>query len=516
MFPSSWPGFLRPGPSGRSRPALRVEPLEDRCLPSADVVLAWNETLLNAIRTDKTPPPPASRNMAIVHAAVFDAVNSIDGSYTPYLTDKGGPKGASPEAAAAQAAHDTLVALYPGQQPTFDAALQASLAAVPDGPAENQGVAVGRYAAKKILEAREGDGAGAVLPYTPGTGPGAWQPTPPAFAASLFPQWPGVTPFAMTSGSQFRPGAPPALTSAEYAAAFQEVKDYGGNGVTTPTLRTDEQTLIAKFWADGAGTETPPGHWNTIASDVARASGTTLVQNARLFALLNLALADAAISAWDCKYVYNFWRPVTAIRAADTDGNPATAQDPTWTPLLATPAFPSYTSGHSTFSSAGAAVLAGFFGTDAVGFTTGSDFLPGVTRSFTSFSAAAAEAGQSRIYGGIHFQFDNQQGLAGGGALGEYVFAHFLRPRSPSVHAAPHGFAAPGDTRPDPTPPPDQTLAGQPARPRPAAAADAPAAARPQSVEVARPAGPQQRAEFGDWFAPEPPTPVRDRINERA
>src|SRR5262249_38737780 len=211
------------------------------------------------------------------------------------------------------------------------AALTTSLAAIPDGAAENEGSAVGRYAANKILEARKNDGANVNVPYTPGSGPGAWVPTPPAFAASLFPQWPGVKPFAMTSTSQFRPPTPPALTSADYAAAYNEVKAYGGDGVTTPTIRNADQTLIAKFWADGAGTETPPGHWNTIAEDVARAQGTTLVQNARLFALLNIALADAAIDAWDCKYSFNLWRPVTAIRAGDTDGNSDPAHDGTWT-----------------------------------------------------------------------------------------------------------------------------------------------------------------------------------------
>jgi hypothetical protein len=411
----------------------RLEALEDRCLLSGDVVLQWNEVLLDAIRAERTPPPPAARNLAIMHIAIYDAVNSIDGSYQSYLVDKGSPKGASVVAAAAQAAHDALAAVYPQHAAAFDAALQASLAEVPDGPAERQGIAVGRYAAKKILAARADDGADAVVPYTPGVDPGDWQPTPPAFAASLFPQWPLLAPFTMTSGDQFRPAGAPALTSDEYAAAFNEVKELGGDGVVTPTARTDEQTLIARFWADGSGTETPPGHWNSIAQDVAQAQATSVVENARLFALLNLALADAAIVAWDCKYVYDLWRPVTAIRAADLDGNAATLADATWTPLLVTPPFPSYTSGHSTFSSAAAAVLAGFFGSDDISFTTGSDALPGETRSFASFSAAAAEAGQSRIYGGIHFQFDNQDGLTSGANLGAYVVENYLTAIEPTA-----------------------------------------------------------------------------------
>jgi membrane-associated phospholipid phosphatase len=411
----------------RRRPCLEM--LEERNLLSVggDVVIQWNRILLDAIRVDGTAPPPAARNMAIVQLAVFDAVNAIDRAYTPYLFSKPAPPGASPEAAAAVAAHDTLSTLYPAQKATFDAALASSLAAIPDGPAEHKGVVVGKLAARAILAARADDGSGATVTYTPGTGPGVWQPTPPGYAASQFPQWPDVTPFALTSGSQFRPGPPPALTSAEYAAAFNEVKDLGG---VDSTARTPEQTQIALFWADNTGTATPPGHWNMIAEQVSLDHHLSVDQNVRLFALLDVALADAGIAAWDAKYAYNFWRPVTAIRNADSDGNPATAPDPTWAPLLATPAFPSYVSGHSTFSATAAAVLAAFFGTDDVHFTTTSDALPGVTRSFDSFSAAAEEAGQSRIYGGIHYQFDNQAGLALGQELGTYVFQHFLTPRS--------------------------------------------------------------------------------------
>jgi len=414
----------REAKSGRKRPSLEM--LEDRCLLSGDIVLEWNATLLDAIRIAKTPPPPASRHMAIVQTAVFDAVNAIDQTYKPYFYHGLGPRGASLEAAAAQAAHDALAALYPAQKAMFDSLLADDLAGIANGPAKIQGIQVGQKAAKEILKARADDGSSTIVAYAPGAGPGVWVPTPSGFLPSAFPQWPSVTPFAMTSGSQFRPGGPPALGSPEYAASFNEVKELGAVNSLT---RTADQTEIAEFWADGVGTETPPGHWNSIAQTVALAQGTTLVQNARLFALLDIAVADAAIAAWDAKYVYNFWRPVTAIRGADSDGNPDTVQDANWTPLLATPNFPSYTSGHSTFSSASAAVLARFFGTDNISFTTGSDFLPGVTRSFASFSAAAAEAGQSRIYGGIHYQFDNVDALHAGNALGNYVADHFLNPR---------------------------------------------------------------------------------------
>jgi hypothetical protein len=402
-----------------------IESLESRTLLAADPVLQWNSILLDSIRAQKTAPPYAARNMAIVHVAIFDAVNAIDADYEGYLSNRNGAKGASPAAAVAQAGHDTLVALYPKRKAIFDAALKSSLARVPDGAAENKGIAVGRNAARAILAERSDDGADAVVSYTLGTGPEDWQPTPPGFAPALLPQWPDVTPFALESGDQFRPAAPPSISSAEFTASFNEVKEIGAVDSAT---RTADQTQIALFWADGAGTATPPGHWNLIAQDVAEAKHNTLVQNARLFALLNIALADAGIVSWDAKFTYNFCRPVTAIRNADNDGNPDTVGDADWTPLIATPPFPSYTSGHSTFSAAAATVLAGFFGTDQVTFTTGSEQPDAAARTFTSFSQAADEAGMSRIYGGIHWDFDNSEGLATGKMVGGYVLSHMLKP----------------------------------------------------------------------------------------
>jgi hypothetical protein len=230
----------------------------------------------------------------------------------------------------------------------------------------------------------------------------------------------------MTSGGQFRPLSPPGLDSDRWASDYNLTKELGS---ATSMIRTMEQTAIARFWADGAGTVTPPGHWNVIAQDIAEQQGTTLEENARLFALLNIAEADAGIVSWDCKYQFEFWRPITAIVNGDLDPRADTEEDPEWTPLLVTPPFPEYTSGHSTFSSAAAAVLAGFFGSDDVAFTTESEDLPGVVRSFTSFSGAANEAGMSRIYGGIHFPSANEAGLSSGAALGAYVSANFFRDR---------------------------------------------------------------------------------------
>jgi membrane-associated phospholipid phosphatase len=391
----------------------------------ADVILDWNEVLLDAIRVDKTAPPKASRAIACVNVSIYDAVNGILGGYAPYALDHAAPDGASPEAAAVAAAHHSLVALFPAQQATFDAAKAASLAAIPDGPAKTAGLEWGEHVAEDILELRANDHSTDTYAWESPLGGGWWLATPPAFAPPLLPNWPHVTPWAMASTTEFRPAAPPMPNSAEYLEAFREVKRLGR--VNSPN-RTAEQTQIALFWADGPGTETPPGHWISIADDISRQQGLTLHQNARLFALLSMTVADAAVVAWDVKYAYNNCRPITGIQHADEDGNPATEAEEGWLPLITTPPFPSYSSGHSTFSGSSARILAHFFGTDAIAFSTTSGGLPGVTRSFTSFSQAAEEAGQSRIYGGIHWQFDNEAGLESGRALADFVFFSQLQP----------------------------------------------------------------------------------------
>lgn len=392
---------------------------------ASNIVTEWNEVMLQAIRNDATTPPMASRNMAIVQTAVFDAVNAIHRGYQPYHYTGLVAPGTSADAAAMTAAYHTLVNLYPAQQSMLSGAYSAGLAAIPDGLPKSQGIALGQTVAGSMLTLRSADGAGAVVPYTPGTGPGVWQPTAPAYAPALLPQWGGVTPFAMTSGGQFRPPGPPSLTSATYAAEFNQVKELGARFNST---RTADQTQIATFWVDGPGTVTPPGHWNVIAQQVVSTSGMSLEESARLFALLNLAVADAAIVAWDCKYIDNFWRPITAIWQAGADGNPLTDADANWLPLLTTPPFPEYISGHSTFSGASAEILALFLGSDEFQLTIGSDGMPGVMRSFESFSAAANEAGMSRIYGGIHFMSANEHGLEAGQLLGDYIFRNFLQP----------------------------------------------------------------------------------------
>lgn len=391
----------------------------------ADVITDWNDVLLDAIRTGRTPPPVATRAMAMVHAAMYDAVIAVEGGYEPLVYDQAGPAGASAEAAAAAAAHRALVELYPDQAETFDAALADSLEAIADGAGKASGVALGEEVADEIIAWRTGDGSTDTVEYTIGTELGDWEPTPPAFAPALLPNWPYVVPFCIHGGTQFRRPGPPPVDSIEFANNFNEVKALGG---VDSTLRTDDQTEIAFFWADDPGTSTPPGHWNIIAHIIADQEGNTLVENARLFALLNITLADAAIVSWDNKYAYDDWRPVTAIRVADTDGNDVTEPDPDWISLVTTPPFPSYTSGHSTFSGSGSKIIELFYGTDEIAFTTSSDGMPGVERSFTRLSHAANEAGRSRIYGGIHWEYDNQDGLGSGRELAVFVYSNFLKP----------------------------------------------------------------------------------------
>jgi uncharacterized protein (TIGR03118 family) len=416
----------RLGRNRRNQPhRLSIESLEQRCLLSSDVVLQWNQAVLAAIRADKPTIGFVTRDLAIVHTAIYDAVNAIDHTSSVFHVPAQAPADASPVAAADAAGLFTASALFPNDTALFQATYQASLADVPDGPGKADGIAVGRFVAEQTLIARVTDGANAFVPYTPGTNPGDWRPTPPAFAPAQTPQWPFVTPFALDSGSQFRPGPPPVLTSAAYTAAFNEVKDFGR---VDSTVRTPQETEIARFWEAKAGTPQIAGYWNEIAQDAATSQGNTLDQDARLFAELNVALADETIAFFDAKYTYNRWRPVTAIQLADQDGNPDTVADPNWLPLLNTANHPSWVSAHGGISGAAAATLANFFGTDNINFSLTSEDLPGVTHSFTSFSAAAAEAENSVVWSGGHFRFDVTAGDAQGRSAAGFVGQHFFKP----------------------------------------------------------------------------------------
>jgi membrane-associated phospholipid phosphatase len=384
-------------------------------------VIDWNQVLLSIVTTPGAQPANVqpTRNFAILHAAIYDAVNAIDRTHEPYLISVRVPRGASETAAADAAAHTALVGLYPAQQSSLDIDYAAELAKVPDGPAKDKGVRLGQQIAGDLLAIRAIDGSSVIPPpFVAGTNPGDYRPTPPNLPAPVFTTWGQVTPFVLDSGNQFRPAPPPALTSNAYAAAINEVESLGS---ATSTTRTAEQTQIGQFW-------NPPiqNFWNQIAETVALSHHSDLPTTARLFAALNLSFADSAIAFYDAKYTYQLWRPVTAIRLADTDGNPNTVADPNWLPLAGnTAADPSYPGAHSTISAAGADVLASFYG-DKQHFSLTSPALPGVTRSFDSFSAAAEEAGLSRIYSGQHTRLDHVAGLALGHDVAGFVLHNAL------------------------------------------------------------------------------------------
>jgi membrane-associated phospholipid phosphatase len=417
-----------------------------------DVVADWNATMLNSVRdwtglsNDPYPnrivpsrPPSVTRNLAMVHIAMFDALNATQGRYHPYLADLPEDESASPIAAMATAAHRIAIHLYPDRDetPVFDATLQASLALVPDGDAKLRGISLGQAVAQRMLSVRQRDGSTGTSTYSPTGLVGRWKRTEPDLTPPELPQWQDVKMFALNESLDLRVPPPPGLVTDEYAHALDEVMRLGR---LDSTDRTEEQTEIAKFWADGAGTATPPGHWNRIASDVIMTSQLDLLDSARVLALLNMAMADAAIAAWRAKYEHDLWRPIDAIRNAALDDNPTTAAEPAWSPLLKTPAHPSYVSGHSTFSATAATVLTSLLG-DAIWFSSSTDPQSGLTqrplapelittRHFTSFWDAAQEAGRSRIYGGIHFPFDNEAGLKLGQLVGESIVTSWLQPRS--------------------------------------------------------------------------------------
>ncbi len=394
----------------------------------ADVVTEWNQNAQQALLTARTSSIASSRVLAIVHVSVFDAVNGIERRYTPIHGDFDAPPGASRRAAAVQAAYATLVKLFPSQKSMLDAKRAASLASIAsDEAAENsQSIARrlewGQQVADDILLWRSTDGLTPVPPpFFGGTNAGQWRPTPPGFLPGAGPQFAHMTMWALNSPSQFRRSGPPTLASDQYVTDFNEVKIIGDKFSST---RSADQTQIAVFWNGNT-----PAYWNRIATSVAAERHTTLSRNARVLALLNVAMADAVISCWDAKYTYVFWRPITAIRLASTDGNPATTEDATWTPLLVTPNFPEYTSGHATVSGAAGAVLGTYFGNDAE-YTLTSETLPGVVRSYTSFMQAVDEAFESRIYGGIHFRSACRDGRAAGTQVGSFVMANVAQ----SVH----------------------------------------------------------------------------------
>ena len=428
-------------PQSLHLPPMHLESLEKRqlltgAIVSPDVVIEWDNIALNTIRIDHTYAGPgwSSRNLAMVHGAIYDAVNSIDQTYEPYLLQVKAPKWASITAAAATAANLVLSNLFPAEKSTFDAALAADLATIPHGLSRTVGTFFGRLAANAMLNARANDGADTNVTYPPGTEPGQWRPTPPDYAPAWGPNWGAVKPFVINDPNQFLPPPFPALNTPAYTADYNEVKSLGDSNSTT---RTPDQTQISDFWAyDIPAMGTPMVLYNQITQKIARQEGNNLVENARLFALTNLAMADAGIACWNAKFINGTWRPITGIQLGNSDGNPDTVGDPNWTPLGApnasnprfTPPFPAYTSGHATFGSALFNVLAQYYGTDNIQFTATSDELPGVTRSYSTLTQANDENAWSRIYMGVHWSFDRIYGESEGAALANYIYPRILQP----------------------------------------------------------------------------------------
>ncbi|MGZ4248450.1 MAG: vanadium-dependent haloperoxidase [Solirubrobacteraceae bacterium] len=390
----------------------------------ADVVTDWNRIMVGALETAGPAPPLASRDAAIVQASVFDAVNGIARRYTPVHVPPAAPRGASRAAAAAGAAHESLVALFPLQRATLDQQLSATLARIgtrDDSRSIMAGLRWGEQVADQILTWRATDGLAVTPPpYVAAGVPGRYAPTPPAFAPPAFRQFATMTPFAIASPAQFLPAPPPPLTSAQYARDFNEVKALGS---ADSAIRTPEQTETALFWQS----DTPAAIWNRIADDVAEQHGAPLQREARILALMNISLADATIAFFNAKNYYDTWRPITAIQQADTDGNPGTTPDSTWTPLLVTPSFQEYPSGHAVVSNGAASVLAAFYGDDT-SFTATSATMTTVQRSFTSFSQAVTQVENARVWGGIHFRTATIAGAHMGGEVADYVIGTHLLP----------------------------------------------------------------------------------------
>ena len=406
--------------------AANLAPAMAQATKPVSQVVQWNQTLLVIVRTPGAQPATIhpTRSFAIMHAAIYDAVNAIDGTHKPYLVRLSASHFASQEAAAAAAAHEVLVKLYPSFQATLDTQFQQALAQLPKG-GQADGIKIGNTVADRILALRANDGSNnPPARYVFGNAPGDYQSTPPNFPPQpQFTSWSRVTPFALEAADQFRPGGPPKLTSDRYADAFEQVKSLGIAGSTTASA---DEALTGRFW-NGA----IQNYWNEIAQTAALAHDLKTAENARLFALLNLSFADGVIAFYDAKYTYNFWRPVTAIRAAATDGNPDTDADPNWLPEVGnTTPDPSYPGAHAVISAAGAEVLISFFHKRHFEFDVTSEVLPGVVRSFTSFPAAADEATLSRIFAGVHFLFDLTTGQRLGDDVADFVVDNFLTSRN--------------------------------------------------------------------------------------
>jgi hypothetical protein len=386
----------------------------------ADTVTDWNLNATNALIVTAAQPPQASvPHLAMVHGAVYDAVNAIDGGHERYLiSSKLARQSDSMDAAAATAAYRVLVHLVPSQQATLEARYLASLAAVADGPSKTRGIAVGEAAAAAMIAARTDDGRFGPFRFAVGSGPGVWKPVLPAFVNDPNAWLKDVEPFLIQSSSQFRSRGPLELSSRKYAREFDEVKSVGS---ATSTTRTPDQTLAARYWA-----ENPPGTWSRIFRTLSAQEGLSLVDNARFFASLYLTGADALISVWDDKAHRSSWRPITAIQEAGTDGNPRTDPDGGWLPLIPTPPYPEHPSGHTGLSGSFVKTLQQFFGTDRIAWSDTNN--AGLTRSFTRLSQAIDEIVDARVWSGIHFRTADEQGERIGEQVARYRDKHYFQP----------------------------------------------------------------------------------------
>jgi hypothetical protein len=381
----------------------------------ADMITHWNAKAEAIAIEKRTMPPPNARIMAILHVAMFEAVNAIDKRYAPYRLALSADKSVSRDAAAAAAAHTVLTVVHPDQQASLDVALKASLAAIAEGDAKTNGVELGKQAGAEILALRAKDGMTAPESYRPHTQPGVYVPTVVPLGSTVG----AATPWALEKGSQFRPAPPPALDSQVWTDDLNEIREMGGRA---SSKRSAEQTDIGRFWF-----VTGPQAWNPIVRQLAAAKKLDLVDSARLFALVSMATSDSFIAVFDAKYHYNFWRPVTAVRNADRTGNKATPRDASWSPLGDTPMHPEYPCAHCISSSAAGAVLTRLFGDDIAEVSMTSATAPGVTRKWTRIRDYTAEVSLARIVAGFHYRFSTKVGEDMGRKIGELTAATQLR-----------------------------------------------------------------------------------------
>ena len=395
---------------------------------TANPVLYWNDQAINATRLSRNPPPVAALHFASLYVAMFDTLNSFEHTHQSWLIDESAPDGADRAAAVNSAAYTVLATLWAdsANPRVLDSAYHEALDDIPEGAAKDAGLAWGREVAKRIMEER------AKVALQPGNrdytsrAPYKWRETPPGFRPPVTPRLGEVDPFVLESSSQFRAPPPLALDSEEYAKELEFVNRVGPRDGAE---RDEYQTLSTPFWSDDLGSATPPGHWNDIASDICERLELDVFETAHLFAMVNLAGADAGITCWETKYHYSTWRPETALREMTDEDNAAAEVNPEFIPNMPSPAFPSYTSGHSTYTAAMSHMLSLCIGTDEIEFSVNSDGLPGVIRSFQRLSDARREVGMSRVWGGIHVMSDNIEGQKAGMAVADYIFEHALQPR---------------------------------------------------------------------------------------